>query len=519
MSSASSTAAADEGVVETLVADAVAAARADRRARRRGCERSPCPAPMPSRRSSPPRRRCAPPTSAGAPTEAEAARWRARADALEAQLRAARAAAARWSSKRIDRGRRSARRPSGDRAGGGGGGRRRRSVRRCGPWSSSAATRRAVPSSELEEGDAHALLLVTDPSGSTAVTDGARCLPARARSSSRSQTRRSRAATRCSPRCSRTPCWSTGWRAALDLVLAHPGLVAVTPAGDRFGGSGPWRIGGEQRCRASRAPRSTRPSSAPSAAEVARRRRGALGRDGPGCASPRRARPRSGAPPLEERRDVLAQRLAEVEVRLAARDPEAQAAAERHRRELLERDAAYSRLAERIGEHRAAVGELHDRLRDRRRRQAEAARASAEQLDKLRVRAGRPRARPARGRGSGCSGPRSTSSEARLRLEARDRGAPHRVRRGACRRARRAGPAGARGHDARRAGAGARTRPAADGADQPARARGAHALQERHEFLADQLEDVKYEPPRAAAGSSTPSTARSSWCSSRRSTT
>jgi chromosome segregation protein len=33
------------------------------------------------------------------------------------------------------------------------------------------------------------------------------------------------------------------WRGALDVALADPGVVAVTRAGDRFGGPGPWRAG------------------------------------------------------------------------------------------------------------------------------------------------------------------------------------------------------------------------------------------------------------------------------------
>ena len=193
---------------------------------------------------------------------------------------------------------------------------------------------------------------------------------------------------------------------------------------------------------------------------------------------------------VEERRDVMAQRLAEVEVRLATRDPEAQAAAERHRRELLERDAAYSRLAERIGEHRAAVGELHDRLRDRRRRQAEAARASAEQLDKLRVERGglerdllAARERMQR--------TEIDSSEARLRLE----GAIEALR---------------SEYDVEPAVAlDAPAPPVPEGTTLAGRARELErdlrlmgpinplaleehtALQERHQFLADQLEDVK----------------------------
>ncbi len=36
-----------------------------------------------------------------------------------------------------------------------------------------------------------------------------------------------------------------GWAGALDVALEHPELTVVTVAGDRFGGRGPWRLGGE----------------------------------------------------------------------------------------------------------------------------------------------------------------------------------------------------------------------------------------------------------------------------------
>ncbi|MGH9015821.1 MAG: AAA family ATPase, partial [Acidimicrobiia bacterium] len=92
---------------------------------------------------------------------------------------------------------------------------------------------------------------------------------------------------------------------------------------------------------------------------------------------------RAGA--LEERRAVLARRLVAVESRLAARDPEAHAAAERHRAVLLDRAGAYQQLSGRLREHLTAADALHDRLREQRRRQSEAARASGERLDALRA--------------------------------------------------------------------------------------------------------------------------------------
>ena len=36
-----------------------------------------------------------------------------------------------------------------------------------------------------------------------------------------------------------------GWSSALDVALSHPELTVVTGTGDRFGGRGPWRLGGD----------------------------------------------------------------------------------------------------------------------------------------------------------------------------------------------------------------------------------------------------------------------------------
>jgi chromosome segregation protein len=163
--------------------------------------------------------------------------------------------------------------------------------------------------------------------------------------------------------------------------------VAVTPEGSRLGGVGPWSIGGGgpitgvtqaavdeaveaavsadvERADAERALEAAR--AALSAARTTEMRRATS----------------------EERRSVLAARLAEVEERLAARDPEAQAVAERHRRGLLTRDDGYRGYAVRLGDLGARTDELLERLRDERRRHAAAARASAEQLDRLRTERG-----------------------------------------------------------------------------------------------------------------------------------
>ncbi len=172
------------------------------------------------------------------------------------------------------------------------------------------------------------------------------------------------------------------WQIALDLVLAHPDLVAVTPEGDRLGGDGPWNVGGAHDAAVTQAALDEAQERATSA-EVARAEaertveaaRAALG-------AAREAEVRRAA--SEERRAVLAARLEQVEVRLAARDPETQHVAEEQRRTLLERDAVFAAMVGRLTEHRQGVDALHDRLRDRRRRETEAARASAEQLDELR---------------------------------------------------------------------------------------------------------------------------------------
>ena len=175
---------------------------------------------------------------------------------------------------------------------------------------------------------------------------------------------------------------ASDWSGALDLVLEHPGVVAVTPEGDRLGGDGPWVIGGDHARAVTQSALDDMQKKAV-AAELARAdaertvesARAALG-------AARSAEVRHAA--ADERRAVLAHRLGEVEARLASRDPGAQQTAERQRLELLARDEVLATLARRLADHRATADALHDRLRERRRRQSEAARASAEQLDTLR---------------------------------------------------------------------------------------------------------------------------------------
>ena len=173
------------------------------------------------------------------------------------------------------------------------------------------------------------------------------------------------------------------WRTALDLVMDQPDLLAVTPDGDRLGGHGIWNIGGVPATAATQAALDDARERAATAdvtrAEAHRTMESARAALGAARASEvRRAA-------VEERRAVLAARLAEVEARLAVRDPETSAIAERHRVALLDREEALVHIARRLHDHRAAVDALHDRIRDRRRRQAEAARSSADLLDTLRT--------------------------------------------------------------------------------------------------------------------------------------
>ena len=173
------------------------------------------------------------------------------------------------------------------------------------------------------------------------------------------------------------------WRTALDLVIEQPELVAVTPDGSRLGGFGPWRVGtggpvtGVTQAAADEAvalatDAEVERAEAERAVESARAALGAA-----------RASELQQAT-IDERRSVLARRLAEVDARLAARDPEAHATAERQRRALLTRDDAFRDVDARLVAMRVRIDALHERLREARRQHAEAARASADQLDGLR---------------------------------------------------------------------------------------------------------------------------------------
>jgi len=371
-------AAADEGVVETLVADAVAL-----RAQMAALEAETSALTLPGTdallavEAAEAALHAAEERWRGA--EGDAARARARADTIEQQLRAARADAAAGALEgiqgvvgplvdhlQVEPGAEAAVASAlGD-------------AMRAVVVSGDDAARRAVE--RLRHGDAHALVLVVDagrtlPFPGLTVPAGARALVEVVRSEVPGL---DAVLARLLANAVLVP----DWRTALELVLTDPELVAVTPEGDRLGGVGPWNVGGAHGAAVTQAALDEALERATSA-EVTRAEaertvesaRAALG-------AARAAEVRRAA--AEERRAVLAARLAEVESRLSHRDPAAQEAAERTRAGILERDARYAGLARRLADHRRAVDALHDRLRERRRREAEAARASAEQLDELR---------------------------------------------------------------------------------------------------------------------------------------
>ena len=311
--------------------------------------------------------------------EGEAARARARADAIEQQLRAARADAAIGELEHIDgvvgplvdhleiE-------PGAEAAVASALGEAMRAVVVGG----GTAARQAVE--RLRQGDAHALVLVVDESRTPPFPDAS--LPPGARPLVELVRTRVAGLDTVLARLLMHTVLASDWRQALDLVLADPELIAVTAEGDRLGGIGVWNIGGAHAVAVTQGAFDEALERA-TAAEVARAEaertvesaRATLG-------AARAAEVRRAA--SEERRAVLAARLAEVQGRLDTRDPAAQASAEQHRFGLLERDAVFANLARRLADHRHAVDLLHDRLRERRRREADAARASAHTLDELR---------------------------------------------------------------------------------------------------------------------------------------
>jgi chromosome segregation protein len=183
------------------------------------------------------------------------------------------------------------------------------------------------------------------------------------------------------------------WRTAVDVAIEHPELTVMTATGDRFGGGAPWRLGGEpvsgitraaldeaedQKIRAidARAVAEQTVAAARQAVEESRSQAAAV-------AGVRRELEMRAAT-LDERRAVLSARLAGVEDRLA-RDPEAKATAERYRSALVAKEHAFGEVAERLDSQSSTIDEVLDRLREERRRQAERASAAGGQLEALRT--------------------------------------------------------------------------------------------------------------------------------------
>jgi chromosome segregation protein len=206
-----------------------------------------------------------------------------------------------------------------------------------------------------------------------------------------------------------------GWRPALEVVLAHPDVVVVTRDGDRLGGSGPWRLG------TGTAPAVTQAALEDAAAEAAvaetaraaadraraeaiaqletsrtRQRDAQAAHDAAVAELDRRANDVAAmrrdlevrVAMVAERWAVLTRRLEGVDARLSSRDATEHAEAEQRRAALSGRARAYREVEQRLTALLSEVEAIHDRLRERRRRQSEAARSSGERLDALRAERG-----------------------------------------------------------------------------------------------------------------------------------
>ncbi len=250
--------------------------------------------------------------------------------------------------------------------------------------------RRAVD--RLVGGDAQALLLVLDArdtavtAGATIAPEGARALAACVRST------RPGLQAALARLLAGVVLADGDWRAAVDLAIENPDLSVMSRAGDRFGGRGLWRLGGAPVSGITRAALEEAEEKADRAAGA---RRGAEGAVAAARAAVTGERERASAAAgvrrelemrvatLAERRDVLTRRLAGVEDRLA-RDPEAKAAAERYRSALTAKERSYGEVAVRLDAQNGRIDAVLDRLREERRRQAERASAAGGQLEALR---------------------------------------------------------------------------------------------------------------------------------------
>jgi len=199
------------------------------------------------------------------------------------------------------------------------------------------------------------------------------------------------------------------WRSALDVALANPGLVVVTSAGDRLGGTGVWQTAGagvltraalDEAATAAEVAEGEAERSERAATEVRVALAAALAAEETAAgeaeadwaaleirtqeASTVRRELEVRAASLDARRQVLRHRLAEVEARLAGRDHEAAEAAQLHAA-VADRLDACRAIEARLDVWLGAIDEIHGRFAERRRRRTEAAHASATKLDEFRA--------------------------------------------------------------------------------------------------------------------------------------
>ena len=185
-----------------------------------------------------------------------------------------------------------------------------------------------------------------------------------------------------------------GWRAALDASVAHPHAIVVTLAGDRFSSFG-WRVGPASGGATYAALEEARRRAA-SASEAARRAEATLLAARAALEQARQAEARAVPEVAALRRDVdvrtagideraalLQRRLAEVDERLegsvvARRD------AEGRRVELDRMQLALDRLNEVVADRLVTTETTLADLRERRRRQSDAQRAASARLEEIR---------------------------------------------------------------------------------------------------------------------------------------
>ncbi len=274
----------------------------------------------------------------------------------------------------------------------------------------SGAARRAIE--ELAEGDAHALLLVVE--GSHQAVQG-RLAPTGARPLvDLVDAKHPGLDAVLEALLDGVVYVESGWREALDLALAHPTLTVTTPAGERFCVGHTWRAGtapGDGATRRSLEEALARAEEAEAAQssveEALERARSAYGdaaaearrvaverRDAVERARSRHENAREEAARLRgalerrqaaatERRQVLETRLEEVEERLARAEGAERDAGGRIE-DLDARARRLARLERALAVHGEAVAGLHERLDAARRERAQTRRAASSRLDGLR---------------------------------------------------------------------------------------------------------------------------------------